>query len=590
MIESMLENIDIWVTAYNKKASTGRGRGSNIDPVGLNNLKSIILNLAIQGKLTKGESYEESADLLLDRITKTKNDLVEKGLIKKFKKIPDVDEDEKEFQLPDGWVWTRLGNVINFVNGYAFKSSSFVPDGVEIVKIGDIQAGEISKESMSKVPEDLVSNLDPCLRVENGDLVIAMSGATTGKLGINYTDETFYLNQRVGKIIPFEIDTSFLCYVLTTKVEENLKKSSGSAIPNLSTNQVNNIIIPLPPLSQQKTIAKKLDELMLHCDTLGKSNATASIEHAKMVQSFLDALVSANSREELDILWRTFSENFELLFSTKNSIKKLEQTILQLAVMGKLVDQLPDEKPASFFIEKIKEDKERLVKSGKVKKQKPLPQINEDAFPFSVPSGWSLVHLEDICELITDGTHQTPNYVEKGKPFLSAKNIKPFRFMPEDHKFVSKEDFESLRKNRTPAKGDILLTRVGSNIGEAAVIDTDFEFAFYVSLGILKLFKDYVSPDFITIWLNSPLGTSVSAKNTLGRGHSAGNLNLSLIRGFVVCMPGLEEQKRIVTKVNKLRELCKLLLERIEASKSTQVKLAESFSQKTIESMSHSGV
>lgn len=169
------------------------------------------------------------------------------------------------------------------------------------------------------------------------------------------------------------------------------------------------------------------------------------------------------------------------------------------------------------------------------------------------------VHLEDVCSLITDGTHQTPRYVDDGFMFLSAQNVKPFRFMPEVHRKVSAEDYGACIARARPRKGDVLMTRVGAMIGEAALIDRDLDFAFYVSLAILRPIKERIMPEFLVHWLNSPDGLLQSRKQTLGKGHSQGNLNLKLLRGFDVPLPSLAEQHRIVTMLDTVQSRVDML-------------------------------
>ena len=166
---------------------------------------------------------------------------------------------------------------------------------------------------------------------------------------------------------------------------------------------------------------------------------------------------------------------------------------------------------------------------------------------------WPRHRLEELCDVITDGTHQTPRYVDEGATFLSAQNVKPFRFIPEIHRKVSWEDFAGYTARNKPRKGDVLLTRVGAGIGEAAVVDQDIEFAIYVSVALIRTNSKRLMPEFLVHWLNSPNGTEQSRGQTLGRGHSQGNLNLNLLRGFQVPVPSLEEQGRIVTELDGIR-------------------------------------
>ncbi|MCZ7593681.1 MAG: restriction endonuclease subunit S [Hyphomicrobium sp.] len=175
--------------------------------------------------------------------------------------------------------------------------------------------------------------------------------------------------------------------------------------------------------------------------------------------------------------------------------------------------------------------------------------------------------LGDVCLLITDGTHQTPRYVDDGAIFLSAQNVKPFRFMPEVHRKVSREDFAMYTARNKPVRGDILLTRVGAGIGEAAIIDQDIEFAIYVSVALLRPNLTYLTPEFLVHWLNSPIGRSHSRSNTLGRGHSQGNLNLNLLRSFPVPIPPIERQQQIVTELDALQA-------KIDAVKALQTEIA----------------
>lgn len=232
----------------------------------------------------------------------------------------------------------------------------------------------------------------------------------------------------------------------------------------------------------------------------------------------------------------------------------LKNSILQLAIQGKLVEQREEEGTAKKLFEQIKEEKEKLIKEGKIKKQKKLTEITEEEIPFDIPESWEWVKFRDVCAVLTCGYASTPKYVtaEVGMPFISAKNVKPYRFMPEEHNYISVELYNKLTKTCNPQKGDILLTRVGAGIGEAAIIDRDFPFAIYVSLTLIKL-VDYELIDnrYILYWLNSPIGVMTSLKNIFGKGASQGNLNVENVRNFLLPLPPLEEQKRIVARIEE---------------------------------------
>ena len=240
-------------------------------------------------------------------------------------------------------------------------------------------------------------------------------------------------------------------------------------------------------------------------------------------------------------------------------IDDLRKSILQKAIQWKLVEQDPNDEPASELLKRIKEKKERLIKEWKIKKEKPSSPITDEEKPFDIPSNWERIRLQDVCHTLTCWYASTPEYVSEdcGKPFISAKNVKPYRFMPYEYKFIKPELFDKLRETCCPCKWDILLTRVWAWIWEAAIIDTDLEFAIYVSLTLVKL-VDYklLDNEYILHWLNSPMGRSASNVNTLGKEASQWNLNVKNVRNYLIPIPPLEEQKRISNKLNELMKLC----------------------------------
>jgi type I restriction enzyme S subunit len=249
-------------------------------------------------------------------------------------------------------------------------------------------------------------------------------------------------------------------------------------------------------------------------------------------------------------------------------VKKLRQQLLQDAVQGKLVEQNKKEEPASELLKKIKAEKEKLIAEKKIKQGKIQEAEKQEELIFDIPRNWTWCTLDEISKNITDGTHQTPTYTKDGRMFLSAQNIKPFKFMPEDHKFVSEEAYEDIIKNRKPEKGDILIARVGAGIGEAAVINQDIDFCFYVSLGLVQPFKDYLNTDYLTLVINSPYGVKYAKGNISSKGGSAGNFNLGRIRSFLIPLPPLAEQDRIVQKVEELMQYCNELEASIKQSES----------------------
>lgn len=228
----------------------------------------------------------------------------------------------------------------------------------------------------------------------------------------------------------------------------------------------------------------------------------------------------------------------------------LKNSILQLAVQGKLVEQRAEEGTARELLEQIKLEKDQLIKDKKIKKSKPLPEITEDEIPFEIPESWEWVRLIDLCSLISDGTHKTPAYVEYGVPFISVKDISSGVMDFSNVKYITREEHEKLISRCKPEMNDVLLCRIGT-LGKAIKICTDKEFSIFVSLGLLKLIEADVA-DYIVQVINSGYGYRWIDDNKVGGGTHTNKINLDTLRGMPIPIPPLEEQHRIVAKIEEI--------------------------------------
>jgi len=341
-------------------------------------------------------------------------------------------------------------------------------------------------------------------------------------------------------------------------------EQTGAGRGGLPKNRMDRIPVALPPLAEQHRIVAKVDELMVLCDQLEAARVGREATRDRLTAASLGRLNAPDPVTFADDA-RFALDTLPALTTRPDQIKQLRQTILNLAVRGKLVPQNPNDEPAAELLNRIAAENKILQSTKGIRAQKlALPAENFES-KTEIPTSWLHVYLQDLAYQITDGTHLTPKYTEHGKPFLSAQNVKPFKFMPEKHRFVSEIDFDNYRANRRPERGDILMTRVGAGIGEAAGLDSDFEFAFYVSLCLIKIPNRLLSVEYLVLWLNSPEGRDSSTIRTYGKGASQGNLNLGLIRTFKIPLPPLGEQHRIITKVDTLMALC----DGLEASLTT---------------------
>lgn len=306
-------------------------------------------------------------------------------------------------------------------------------------------------------------------------------------------------------------------------------------------------------------------------DVIVKETSTGTSKKAINLRNFSNYEIHYSEEQEklvekINIVLPTVTQLEEKNQRNLLLVKILRKKILEYAISGRISEQLDSDTPTVQQLQQMKEYKNKLIQEKKIKKTPKLAEITNEEKSFSLPEHWEWVRLGDISEKITDGTHQTPIYTKSGAMFLSAQNVKPFRFMPENHKYVSTDDYEAYTKNTKPELNDVLLTRVGSNIGESAVIDKELDFAIYVSLGLIKPLKEFVDSDYICLWLNSPDGTQKSLDNVLGRGTSQGNLNLTLIRNFLIPLPPIEEQRRISAKVKELMKFLDVLEEKVTKS------------------------
>ena len=216
-----------------------------------------------------------------------------------------------------------------------------------------------------------------------------------------------------------------------------------------------------------------------------------------------------------------------------------------ISQLAQKTDSALTKEDANTLLKKIKVEKDLLISEKKIKQGKLQDAELQAEIIFNIPKNWVWCKLDDICLNITDGTHQTPTYTELGRPFISAQHVKPFKFTPYIYKYVSEEAYQECIKSGKPELGDILVTRVGA-IGEAAVIDIDLEFAYYVSTALIQPFKEHVLPKYLEFVINSPYGNLYSKGNISSKGSSAGNFNLGRIRSFLIPLPPFCEQKMIL--------------------------------------------
>ena len=487
-------------------------------------LKDSIIRLAMQGKLVEQRTNEGTARILRLAIDEDRKQKEQNKTVKVNKKVEPITEEEIPFDIPDSWEWIKFGDMVSYNMGKTppRAESEWWSNDLPWVSIADMPEDGHITETKECVSSAAITEKFSGKIAKAGTLLMSFK-LTVGRVSILDIDAVH--NEAIISIYPYaDSEGTIQDYLFRLLPYISQFGDSKNAIKGKTLNDtsISNLLIPLPPLAEQKRIVAKIEELL----------------------SLIDRYEQAWSKLE------EFNKRFPV---------DMQKSILQMAIQGRLVPQLPEEGTGEELFQQIQEEKQRLIKAGKIKKGKPLPEISEDEIPFDIPESWTWVRFDNLCAVLTCGYASTPTYVSKesGMPFISAKNVKPYRFMPEDHNYISHELYNKLTQNAKPQKGDILLTRVGAGIGEAAIIDTDLDFAIYVSLTLIKLVNnDLIDNQYILFWLNSPIGVSSAKKNIYGKNASQGNLNVKNVRDFLVPLPPLAEQKRIVAKLEEILPLC----------------------------------
>jgi type I restriction enzyme S subunit len=526
-------------------------------------MRELICQLAVQGRLVPQDQTEEPATILLEKINKARATLSPNRRGQDETRTTGLDGESTPYSAPPGWVWTPLGDVQVFTNGYAFKSEDYQPSGVGIIRMGELGAnGEIDETGMKYVSDEIAQSLPDTFRVRPGDLLMGMSGSI-GKLAINRSNKTYLLNQRVGRLVPILIEKAFLHVFLKTVEQHYLRISFGMAIKNLSTKQINETPFPLPPLAEQKRIVAKVDELMALCDRLEAQRQEREGRHAALARASLARFADAPT-----------PVNLNFLFHTSYTIRPadLRKSILALAIQGKLVPQDANDEPAHHLINRAQEERKQLIEAGVIKKVRPLEENGTTEEFLALPENWALSSLDDIALKITDGEHATPTREDQGYYLLSARNVRDGFIDVSDVDYVGKDEFERIRKRCDPNKGDILLSCSGS-VGRVAVVDADCKYAMVRSAALIKHSQRNVDSHYLSLALRSPCLQRQIERSS--KQSAQANLFIEPIRRLIVPLPPLAEQRRIVARVDQLMALVDELDAQLAASRVTAEKLME---------------
>ena len=473
-------------------------------------LKNSILQLAVQGKLVPQCKEDEPASELTRQIIERRNQ-VEKNHIKT---LSSISEEEISFDIPESWIWLRLGDFCQVYNGNSINSTvkqkkySQKCDGHCFIATKDVGFDHIvDYENGIYIPKEETN-----FKVANaGSILLCMEGGSAGKK-IGVLDRDVCFGNKLCCFTPYIIENQYLYYYLQSPVFfSSFFDSMTGLIGGVGSAKLKNLICPIPPLAEQKRIVAKIEELMPLVEEYGKAE------------------------EQLTKLNAEFPD-------------KLRKSILQQAVQGKLTERDPADEPASELIKRIKKEKEALMKSGKIKKEKPLPEITEDEKPFDIPDTWEWVRLGELGETQTGTTPSTKNPAFFGNdiPFIKPADIYA------DHINYENEglSFAGSEQGRIISKNSIMMVCIGGSIGKTYYNDRSV----CCNQQINTITPIFCSVKYVWLAMSSNYFRCELQKEETGTATPI--INKSLWSNIVIPLPPLAEQERIVARVEELLAVC----------------------------------
>lgn len=539
-------------------------------PDAVGRLRKFVLDLAVRGKLVEQNEGDESAEELLKRVA------AEKAMHSSGRggqKMGGACEDDSSFAIPQNWVWIRLGDIsLRLHYGYT-ASASKAEKEVRLLRITDIQNDHVDWANVPGCEIDADSY--PRYALEQGDLLIARTGGTIGK--------TFLVTEAPIK----SVFASYLIRVQPARSvfaryiklfcgsglywDQLLEGARGGGQPNVNGKTLSNLKVPLPPLTEQHRIVARVEELMTLLDSLKTTRTQREGTRDRLTTASLTRLSAPDAtKKDFATHVRFALHNLHELTARSEQMKKLRQTILNLAVRGKLVEQDPGDEPATRLLEQISQAKKRLGISHSI------APLSGDEVPFELPSGWTWTRLGEICS--KTGSGSTPRggkavYRKSGIPFLRSQNVHNDGFQLDDVAFIDPQIHKKMKGTRV-LPGDLLLNITGGSIGRCCQVPENFEEA-NVSQHVAIIRPAVIGmADFLHELILSPYFQSFIFDEQTGAGR--GGLPKKRMDKIAVALPPLQEQRRIVAKVDTLLALCDRMKSAMAKADTNKTRLLQS--------------
>lgn len=523
-------------------------------------LRNIILQLAVRGKLVPQDQNDEPASELLKRIKEEKEKLIKEGKIKKEKPLPEIKKEEIPYELPNGWEWVRLGLLASKLGaGSTPKGGREVyPDkGIRFIRSQNVWNDGLRINDIAYITDEINNKMSGSI-VKPEDILLNITGASIGRSCIVSEDfDIGNVNQHVSiiRLIDRRLKEFIHICIISPYIQKLIMDVQvGISREGLSMSKLATFLIPFPPLEEQRRIAQKVDKLMELCDTFEASLNTKERYNLSASKSISNMIIKSRNKVELKDSLKVLLDNFKDVYSTEENINDLRNIILQLAVQGRLVPQNPKDEPADELLKKIRE--KRTGKGFLFK------SIEENDKIFELPNGWTFVRLGEVIELISGQHIEKDNYNENGIGigYLTG----PTDFGELYTKITKYTEHPKVIAN----KGDILITVKGSGIGKLNILTED------ASIGRQLM---AIRPILIN---NSYILTILKNSKQFFQNQKVGiaipGISRDDILNLVIGLPPIEEQDRIVSKANSLMALCDKLERSIEESKNSSEMLMKS--------------
>lgn len=498
-------------------------------------LKNSILQLAIQGKLVEQRPEEGTAEELYNRLKAEKASGIKKGLWGKSKSLTEIEDGEILFEIPDSWRWIKIGEIASVVTkGTTPRGGnvSYLDEGIGFLRAENVAGlDKIDKTNLKCVDIDTHVGFLKRSIIHANDILITIAGTLGRTALVRETDLPLNANQAVSivrLVNTQDISLLFFIYALnSTAIQRYLTgQKKITAIPNLTLEIIENCLIPLPPLAEQKRIVAKIEELL----------------------PLIERYEKAWSRLE------DFNKRFPV---------DMQKSILQMAIQGKLVEQRPEEGTGEELYQQIQAEKQALIKTGELKKTKSLPVITEEVFPYEFPDTWKMCYIDDIA-FVTKlaGFEYTeyvaPNLVPSGIPLFKGKNVQNGHVVLEFESFIPESVADELPRSQIRKK--CLLTPYVGTIGNIAIFDGSFRAHLGSNVGKIELIGgnvQYVLEEYVLYYLRSVIGYLELTK--FKKATAQESISIEAIRNVIIPLPPLAEQKRIVARLEELLPLCERL-------------------------------